>query len=69
MRAAQDGAAKRQWQRAATASTSCLTLGCRRLVMEWGWSRSVIQRWSPLGGNLEATVQAAEGQVFKLRTL
>ena len=25
-----------------------------------------IQRWSPLGGNLEATVQAAEGQVFQI---
>ena len=25
-----------------------------------------IQRWSPLGGNLEATVQAAEGQVYQI---
>jgi hypothetical protein len=26
----------------------------------------LIQRWSPLGGNLEATVQAAEGQVYQI---
>ncbi|MGH9873610.1 MAG: FecR domain-containing protein, partial [Pyrinomonadaceae bacterium] len=47
------------------------------VVLRWGIAAALviglglvalpfIQRWSPLGGNLEATVQAAEGQVFQI---
>src|SRR5258705_6489742 len=47
------------------------------VVLRWGIAAALviglglialpfIQRWSPLGGNLEATVQAAEGQVYQI---
>jgi hypothetical protein len=47
------------------------------VVLRWGIAAALvigvglvalpfIQRWSPLGGSLEATVQAAEGQVFQI---
>ncbi len=47
------------------------------VVLRWGIAAALviglglvalpfIQRWSPLGGNLEATVQAAQGQVFQI---
>ena len=47
------------------------------VVLRWGIAAALvigvglialpfIQRWSPLGGDLEATVQAAEGQVFQI---
>ncbi len=49
----------------------------RPVVLRWGIAAALviglglialpfIQRWSPLGGNLEATVQAAEGQVYQI---
>jgi hypothetical protein len=47
------------------------------VVLRWGIAAALIigvglvalpfiQRWAPLGGDLEATVQAAEGQVFEI---
>lgn len=47
------------------------------VVLRWGIAAALvigvglvalpfIQRWSPLGGDLEATVQAAEGQVYQI---
>ena len=47
------------------------------VVLRWGVAAALViglglvalpflQRWSPLGGNLEATVQAAEGQVYQI---
>jgi hypothetical protein len=47
------------------------------VVLRWGIAAALvigfglvaiplIQRWAPFGGNLEATVQAAEGQVFQI---
>jgi hypothetical protein len=47
------------------------------VVLRWGIAAALIigvglvllpflQRWAPLGGDLEATVQAAEGQVFQI---
>src|SRR6185436_11311598 len=47
------------------------------VVLRWGIAAALviglglvalpfIQRWSPFGGNLEATVQAAEGQVYQI---
>ena len=47
------------------------------VVLRWGIAAALVigvglvalpflQRWSPLGGELEATVQAAEGQVFQI---
>jgi hypothetical protein len=47
------------------------------VILRWGIAAALviglglvalpfIQRWSPLGGNLEATVQAAEGQVYQI---
>jgi hypothetical protein len=47
------------------------------VVLRWGIAAALvigvglialpfIQRWSPLGGSLEATVQAAEGQVYQI---
>ncbi|HEV7745589.1 MAG TPA: FecR domain-containing protein [Pyrinomonadaceae bacterium] len=49
----------------------------RPVILRWGIAAALviglglvalpfIQRWSPLGGNLEATVQAAEGQVYQI---
>jgi len=47
------------------------------VILRWGIAAALvigvglvalpfIQRWAPLGGDLEATVQAAEGQVFEI---
>ncbi|MEP6569787.1 MAG: FecR domain-containing protein [Acidobacteriota bacterium] len=49
----------------------------KSIVLRWGIAAALviglglialpfIQRWSPLGGSLEATVQAAEGQVYQI---
>ena len=45
---------------------SCVGESRRRWLWRGLIALPFIQRWSPLGGDLEATVQAAEGQVFQI---
>jgi len=65
--------------RMAPARKAAVTRGYRiqPVVLRWGIAAALIigvglialpfiQRWAPLGGELEATVQAAEGQVYQI---
>lgn len=58
-------------------ATATRRFSIQPVVLRWGIAAALIigvglvalpfiQRWAPLGGELEATVQAAEGQVFEI---